>query len=367
MSLTFPTLIGTALLLTSTATAASPAPAPAPAPAPTPAPASSTWELDRWPEASRQQITDFLDQASQAPDVPYAVFDADNTLWQHDLEESLMPFLEQKGLLSLESLDKAIRPLPILQGESLWNYYLRLCEVDDGVCYLWIAQVFSGIKLATLRENIHELLSSEEPITTTYLENGEVRTVEIRRPKVFAAQAQLIRAMRKAGIDVWVVSAALEELVRMVASDPRYGLNVVPEHVIGVNLLMNTPEGELRLSSHDRASLKGNAAYFDAARMECTLTPHLLAPATWYQGKVAGIRTWIEPTKDPIFVAGDAVSDLAMLFETDVESGGMRVWVRRKDSYFQRASATAEERGERLDAEHGWLVVVPTDLHTPPK
>lgn len=349
MALTLPTLIGVALMVTSNAGAASPTP--------------PKWELDHWPKESQAQITEFLDAASQNPEAPYAVFDADNTLWQNDLEEALMPFLEQKGLLSMESLDPAIQPVPPIEGESLWNYYLRLCEVDDGVCYLWIAQVFSGIELGVLRENIQELLSSEEPIKTTYMEKGEVREVEVGRPKVFAAQAQLIRAMKKAGIDVWIVSAALEELVRMVASDPQYGLNVLPEQVVGVNLLMNTPEGTPRISAHDRTQLKGVEAYFSPERMACTLTPHLFAPATWYEGKVAGIRAWIHPTKDPIFVAGDAISDRAMLFETDVESGGMRIWVRRKEAYFSILSATVEERGGALDAAHGWLVMMPEALH----
>ena len=42
------------------------------------------------------------------------------------------------------------------------------------------------------------------------------------------------------GIEVYVVSAASEELVRMVASDPKYGYNVKPQNVIGVSLLLRT-------------------------------------------------------------------------------------------------------------------------------
>ena len=45
-------------------------------------------------------------------------------------------------------------------------------------------------------------------------------------------------ALRSHGIEVYVVSAAAEELVRMVLSDPRYGYHVKPENVIGVSMLL---------------------------------------------------------------------------------------------------------------------------------
>jgi hypothetical protein len=34
----------------------------------------------------------------------YAVFDADNTIWNHDLEEALLPFFETRGTLSAATL-----------------------------------------------------------------------------------------------------------------------------------------------------------------------------------------------------------------------------------------------------------------------
>jgi phosphoserine phosphatase len=353
MSTKLLTLIGMLFMLTTQADAAAPSP--------------SKWNLDLWPQETQDQLTKFLDTASLEKTAPYAVFDADNTLWQNDLEEALMPYLEQKEILSLSKLDPAIQPIPILKQESLWNYYLRLCEIDDSVCYLWIAQVFSGLELSVLQENIHEMLGSEEPIKTTYFKNGALQEVEVGRPKVFAAQAQLIQALHKAGVKVWVVSAALEELVRMVASNPKFGLNVVPEQVIGVNLLLNNPDGSVRLSSHDRQQLAGLDAFLNPERLKAKLSYHLVAPATWYEGKVAGIRKWIEPIQAPILVAGDSKNDLPMLFEADTVNGGLRIWVNRKASYYEKASSDAKLRGEEFTSDYGWLIMKPSALHGPTK
>ncbi|MCK9152643.1 hypothetical protein MXE27_11835, partial [Methanobacterium alcaliphilum] len=51
-------------------------------------------------------------------------------------------------------------------------------------------------------------------------------------------QAELYNKLMENGIEVYVISAASEELVRMVASDPKYGYNVKPQNVIGVSLLL---------------------------------------------------------------------------------------------------------------------------------
>ena len=59
--------------------------------------AANTAPLDRWPAPARASIEQTI---ATAPAGSYAVFDADNTIWRHDLEEALLPFLENKGTLS---------------------------------------------------------------------------------------------------------------------------------------------------------------------------------------------------------------------------------------------------------------------------
>ena len=42
----------------------------------------------------------------------YAVFDMDNTSYRYDLEESLLPYLEMKGVLTRDRLDPSLKLIP---------------------------------------------------------------------------------------------------------------------------------------------------------------------------------------------------------------------------------------------------------------
>ena len=318
--------------------------------------------MKNWSDANRARVLKLL-ETLDPNQRHFAVFDADNTLWENDLEEALMPWLENKGLLSLEGLSSAIKPIPCLPQESLWNYYQRLCAIDDSIGYLWICQVFDGLRLDLLRDNIHELVNSQHQIPTTELIDGLKKDVLVYPPKVFSAQIDLIRMLTAANVEVWVVSAALEELVRMVAADPRFGLNVPAERVVGVNLLLQNSDETLRISARDRDTLVGHQAYFEPSRLEARITHHLFAPATWYHGKVSAIRKWIHPSQAPLLVAGDSQNDLPMLFEVDGKGKGIRLWVNRKERYLTAAKAEASRREESMDDQHGWLLMTPAELH----
>ena len=43
---------------------------------------------------------------------------------------------------------------------------------------------------------------------------------------------QTLQILQENGIEVYVMTAASEEIVRMIASDPKYGYNVKPENVM---------------------------------------------------------------------------------------------------------------------------------------
>ena len=93
------------------------------------------------------------------------------------------------------------------------------------------------------------------------------------------------------GIEVYVMTAASEELVRMVAADPKYGYNVKPENVIGVStLLKDRKTGELTTARKQIAAGK----YDEKANLGLELTPYLWTPATWMAGKHAAILTYID-------------------------------------------------------------------------
>ena len=328
--------------------------------------AQASEPLAHWPAAARERIEAVI---AGAPGGSYAVFDADNTIWQHDLEESLLPFMEARGELSPETLDPSLKPIPMRPGESLYGYYLRLCEIDDNVCYPWIAQVFSGHSLGQLKHDVDALMASDAPVPVRYEDHGKTVTGTVERPHIFAAQRELIAALKAKGIHVYVVTAASEELARMVLSDPRYGIGIAPQDVIGVTMLLRDPQ-DGSVTTARKQIAEGHfldTVYPMAKHMRMVMTPTLWAPNTWYQGKVAGIRTYIDPVKPPLLVAGDSPSDWAMLFQ----ASALRIWVNRSAAKTARLEKTKAARAQEeaqlsappaLGAEQGWVTVTQPQL-----
>ncbi|MBW4331624.1 hypothetical protein KY084_12165 [Stakelama sp. CBK3Z-3] len=319
-------------------------------------------QLDQWPAEARAEIKRVV---ADAPAGSYAVFDADNTIWRHDLEEALLPFMEQRGELSTASLDASLRPVPVHKGESLYGYYVRLCEIDDKICYPWIAQVFAGRSLAALKRDVDALMASDKPIPVRYAAGGKAVEDSVSPPKIFAAQRQLIHMLQAKGVHVYVVTAAAEELVRMVVSDPKYGIGISPQDVIGVTMLLRDPD-DGSVTTARRQIVNGHfldTEYTAAHHARMILTPTLWSPLTWYEGKVAGIDAYIDPVRHPLLVAGDSRSDWAMLFQ----ASGLRLWVNRKPDVTSELHAERQRRAEvqkssgngsaTADANSGWIEV----------
>jgi len=327
-------------------------------------------ELTHWPAPAAKQLDALV--KTHANKGNYAVFDMDNTSYRYDLEESLLPFMEMKGTLTREKLDPSLKLIPFkdVNGhkESLNSYYYRLCEIDDMVCYPWVAQVFSGFTLKELKGYVDELMAYGKPVPSTYYEGDAVKTIEINPPKIFSGQKELMNKLMENGIEVYVLTAAHEELVRMVAADPKYGYNVKPQNVIGVStLLKNRSNGEVTTA---RKQISGGQ-YDEKANLGLELTPYLWTPATWMSGKYAAILTYIDEWKKPILVAGDTPSsDGYMLFHsTDVEQGGIHLWVNRKAKYMDQINgmiakhaAAQAKHGQSVTADKNWIVVVPEDI-----
>jgi len=147
-------------------------------------------ELKHWPAEAARQLDSMI--AANANKGNYAVFDMDNTSYRYDLEEALLPFMENKGLLSRDKLDPSLKLMPFKDTaehkESLFSYYYRLCEVDDMVCYPWVAQVFSGFTLKELKVQVDELMASTQPIPSTYYEGDQDKAIEVQPPKVSRAR-----------------------------------------------------------------------------------------------------------------------------------------------------------------------------------
>ena len=327
-------------------------------------------ELKHWPAPAAKQLNEMI--AANANKGNFAVFDMDNTSYRYDLEESLLPYLENKGLITRDSMDPSLKLIPFKDTadhkESLFSYYYRLCEVDDMVCYPLVAQIFSGFTLKELKAYVEQLIASGKPVPFTYYEGDVVKNSEVLPPKVFTGQAELYNKLMENGIEVYVMTAASEELVRMVAADPKYGYNVKPENVIGVStLLKDRKTGELTTARKQIAAGK----YDEKANLGLELTPYLWTPATWMAGKHAAILTYIDEWKKPVIVGGDTPSsDGYMLFhDVDVAKGGIHLWVNRKDKYMtqlngmmaKHAAAQAKE-GLPVTADKNWVIVKPEEI-----
>jgi hypothetical protein len=170
------------------------------------------------------------------------------------------------------------------------------------------------------------------------------------------------------GIAVYVMSAAHEELVRMVASDPKYGYNVPPQNVIGVTtVLKNTTSGAL---TNARKQIT-EGTYNETANLDLVVTPYLWTPATWFAGKWAAILTYIDQWKRPVLVGGDTPgSDSYMQFHgVDVAKGGVHLWINRRDAYFERLQEEIRNNtqaqianGREVTADKNWVVVTPEEI-----
>jgi phosphorylcholine phosphatase len=320
--------------------------------------------MDLWPESHRQQLKTMLIHASQQKDA-FAVFDADNTLWRHDIGEALLAWMDHHHLLELQSLPPPLLPLSPLPEETTYSYYLRLCQWDHAISYLWAVQALQGFDLGLLKKLVTELMSAHEPIPATIM-LPEKKKVLVPIPKVFPAQAQLIEELHRHGIDVWVVSASAEEVVRMICSEPLFGLNIPPERVIGVNMVLQAPDGRRFTAAEERqAGARGMEYYHSAERLGSKLTHHLYTPATWYAGKVAAIKTWIHPARRPFLVAGDSPNDFFMQFYADVEQGGARLRITHTAQHteeLKEAQAARHSYCTDGDPYKGWIEVAPHEL-----
>lgn len=157
----------------------------------------------------------------------------------------------------------------------------------------------------------------------------------------------------------------------MVVSDPKYGIGVKPENVIGVTMVLKDEKSKMITTA--RKQIKMGHFFDDVYTREFhynqILTSYLWTPATWYVGKVGGIMNYIHPFKKPIMVAGDSPNDHWMLFYSDVEIDGIRLWVNRKEKYMKKTNNAIKSRlseqnklGVKPIADKGWIIVTPKDI-----
>ncbi len=326
--------------------------------------------LYHWPADAAARLDALI--AANAHQGAFAVFDADNTSYHHDLVGALLPFMENRGVLTRDTMHPSLAIIPFRDSaarrESLHSYYFRLGEIDDQIGYPWAAQIFAGFTLRELKGHLDDMLVSGKSIPAQCYLDGQLVDIDVPPPRLQRGQQELYNALTTNGIEVYVVSAAAEELVRMVLADPKYGYHVKPHNVIGVSLLLkNRSSGEVTTAR----KLISQGRYAPADLLEHELTHTLWAPMPWFEGKQAAIHTYIHPWKKPVLVAGDTPdSDGPMFFRApDVEQGSLRLFVSRKPDYHDRIHALQAEHaasqlahGHPVTANRNWVIVTPDEI-----
>ncbi len=329
-----------------------------------------TMQLNHWPAQAAEPLARLIE--AHAHSGAYVVFDADYTTYHHDLIGALLAFMEMRGLLTRETMAPSLALIPFrdtaARRESLTSYYQRLGEIDDQVGYPWATQIFAGFSLRVLKQQLDDMLAQREPIPAWQYVGDQVQELAIEVPRMQRGPQELFRVLMEHGIEVYIVSAASEELVRMLVSDPRYGYHVKPQNVIGVSVLLRD---RLAGTVTTARKLIAENRYDPAQLLDHEVTTALWAPLTWYEGKQAAIHTYIHPWKRPILVAGDTpVSDGPMFMRgPDPDRGGLRLFVERKDGYRDHIArmqtdhaADQHAHGHPVTADRNWVIVTPEQI-----
>lgn len=179
-----------------------------------------------------------------------AVFDADHTLWHHDVGESFhRTLIRDKRLLGLD------------YTRDLYADYCLKESSDPLAAYSDLVLLMAGLADTDLaswaRHHVEQVLP----------------------PTVYPQQRRLIQALRARHWDVWVVSASNRWAVEAGAAL----LGIAGNRVLAVTPVVD-------------AGLVRRAMAF---------------PMPWREGKVAAIQRFVG--KDPDLVAGDSVGDVPML------------------------------------------------------
>ncbi|WP_052134467.1 haloacid dehalogenase-like hydrolase [Collimonas arenae] len=167
------------------------------------------------------------------------------------------------------------------------------------VGYPWVIYFFTNMSVAEVQKlaeasNDHNLGLGlvKTKYTSPTAQPGKAGIVSVTHfhgIRLCTEIATLMDALQQSGIDVYVSSASLEDVVAVFATTPKYGYNVKREHVLG-----------LRLESANGVFVNQYKAGW---------------PLNWGPGKTEVIKKELVASKGygPIFVAGDSDGDYDML------------------------------------------------------
>ncbi len=210
-----------------------------------------------------------------------AVFDHDNTLICGDITEGKE--LGHAGFAN-EFIKKSLckrditAEIPASAGKDPWKFYQEWASADPGHAYGWICTIYGGYPASEISRRSAQYYKEQI------------------QPRIFPEMLTLVKVLKDLGVDVFVVSASAQVVVR--AAAPFFG---IPEdHIFGIRL----------------------------AEKDGILLPRYLKPISWSAGKTWYIRnlTGSFPPGN-ILVFGDSYRTDGHMLRFGVSSGGYSVLV----------------------------------------
>lgn len=193
------------------------------------------------------------------------------------------------------------------QSEQFKDFRAKLYFMYDAICdshpieigYKWIIYFFANlmpVELQAMAEASNNRALGDglrkvkyESSRTMPGKAGVVVATHFHGLRIHDEMRSLMHTLRTNGIDVFVSTASLDDVVRVFASHPNYGYGVAPENVIGLRLEMK----DGKYTSTYRQGWHFN----------------------WGPGKTIGIQNELRSKKgyDPLMVFGDSDGDAWML------------------------------------------------------
>jgi phosphoserine phosphatase len=157
-------------------------------------------------------------------------------------------YIGPQGKMTLSEI-KATQEFIDFRGKLAYLYEAIGGTFSANVSYPWVLYLFSGMtsqEIHDLTEKSNDLgiASKIETYTLTSSDTlkgmaGQVTGSYKRGLRIQPEMSNLMYALRANGIDIYVCTASLDEVVRVFANYPKYGYNVPMENVVGMRLEKN--------------------------------------------------------------------------------------------------------------------------------
>lgn len=242
-------------------------------------------------------------------------------------------YANYKGLAGSMSLEE------IQASDQFQDFRAKLYFMYDAICdshplevgYKWIIYFYKNMSTAELQgmaEASNNLAIGDALRKVKYQspktrpgKAGVVTATHFHGIRIHEEVRALMHALRANGIDVYVSTASIDDVVRVFASHPNYGYGVPPENVIGLRLTMQ------------------DGKYTDSYKAGWHFN--------WGPGKSVGIRNELVAAKGygPVLVAGDSDGDAWMLRDFADTSVGVIVNRMKKGEIGADSKLAAEQVG----------------------